>query len=327
MASAIKLARAGLRAVEKPIGSFLFTGPTGVGKTELAKQLARVLGIEFVRFDMSEYQERHSVSRLIGAPPGYVGFDRGGLLTDAIHKTPHAVLLLDEVEKAHQDVFSVLLQVMDHGTLTDNNGRPTDFRHVVLIMTSNVGAQDMARARVGFGMDEETTGQEDRAYKNMFSPEFRNRLDARIHFSSLDPTVMVRIVDKFMRELSAQLVDRNVSISLDESARQWLATEGYDKRMGARPLARVIDQQLKRRMSNEILFGDLEHGGLVRISCEDGELSFRFEAADPPAKGGGEDESAADDDPEVVAEAEPTSTDEPAEEPAASPEPATEKGS
>ncbi|MBW2527516.1 MAG: ATP-dependent Clp protease ATP-binding subunit ClpA, partial [Deltaproteobacteria bacterium] len=258
MTSAIKLARAGLRAVEKPIGSFLFTGPTGVGKTELAKQLARVLGIEFVRFDMSEYQERHSVSRLIGAPPGYVGFDRGGLLTDAIHKTPHAVLLLDEVEKAHQDVFSVLLQVMDHGTLTDNNGRPTDFRHVVLIMTSNVGAQDMARARVGFGMGEETTGDEDRAYKNMFSPEFRNRLDARIHFRPLDPSVMVRIVDKFMRELSAQLVDRNVTISLDEAAREWLADEGYDKRMGARPLARVIDQQVKRRMSNEILFGALE---------------------------------------------------------------------
>jgi ATP-dependent Clp protease ATP-binding subunit ClpA len=281
LASSIKLARAGLRAVEKPIGSFLFTGPTGVGKTELARQLGRVLGIGFVRFDMSEYQEKHSVSRLIGAPPGYVGFDRGGLLTDAINKTPHAVLLLDEVEKAHQDVFAVLLQVMDHGTLTDNNGRPADFRHVVLIMTSNVGSHDLSRTRVGFGNTDMATGDEDRAYKNMFSPEFRNRLDARIHFKPLDPVVMIRIVDKFMRELSAQLVDRNVAISLDESARRYLADKGYDRLNGARPLARVIDQEIKRKLSNEILFGALEHGGKVMVSGESGELSFGLEPAPP----------------------------------------------
>jgi ATP-dependent Clp protease ATP-binding subunit ClpA len=288
LASAIKLARAGLRAVEKPIGSFLFTGPTGVGKTELAKQLARVLGIAFVRYDMSEYQEKHSVSRLIGAPPGYVGFDRGGLLTDAINKTPHAVLLLDEVEKAHPDVFSVLLQVMDHGTLTDNNGRPTDFRHVVLIMTSNVGAQDMIRTRVGFGQGDVATGEEDRAYRNLFSPEFRNRLDARIHFKPLDPSVMARIVDKFMRELSAQLVDRNVAISLDDTARAYLADKGYDKHFGARPLARIIDVEVKRPLSNEILFGALAQGGTVRIRAEAAELTFEY---GPPPPDADEDEA------------------------------------
>ena len=286
LASAIKLARAGLRAVEKPIGSFLFTGPTGVGKTELARQLARVMGIGFIRFDMSEYQEKHSVSRLIGAPPGYVGFDRGGLLTDAINKTPHAVLLLDEVEKAHQDVFAVLLQVMDHGTLTDNNGRPSDFRHVVLIMTSNVGSQDLSRTRVGFGNSATATGEEDRAYKNMFSPEFRNRLDARIHFKPLDPAVMIRIVDKFMRELSAQLVDRNVAISLDESARRYLADKGYDRLNGARPLSRVIDQEVKRKLSNEILFGALEHGGKVVVSAGSEGLSFVLEPAPPKSTDG-----------------------------------------
>jgi ATP-dependent Clp protease ATP-binding subunit ClpA len=277
--SAIKLARAGLRSVERPIGNFLFTGPTGVGKTELARQLARVLGIAFVRYDMSEYQERHSVSRLIGAPPGYVGYDRGGLLTDAIHKTPHAVLLLDEIEKAHPDVFAVLLQVMDHGTLTDNSGRQTDFRHVILIMTSNVGAQDMQRTRVGFGNEDVGTGEEDRAYKNMFSPEFRNRLDARVHFKPLGPEVMARIVDKFLRELAAQLAERSVAIEVDGAARAWLGVEGYDKKMGARPLARVIDLELRRKLSDELLFGALAHGGKVTVGCKDGALSFTFEAA------------------------------------------------
>jgi ATP-dependent Clp protease ATP-binding subunit ClpA len=269
LVASIRLSRAGLRDPEKPIGSFLFTGPTGVGKTELAKQLARVMGIEFIRFDMSEYQEAHSVSRLIGAPPGYVGFDRGGLLTEALNKTPHAVLLLDEIEKAHQDVFSILLQIMDHGTLTDNNGRPTDFRHVVLIMTSNVGAHAITQTRVGFGNRGVNTGEEDRSFKNMFSPEFRNRLDARIRFSALSPKVMGRIVDKFMRELSAQLADRNVSVSVDDQARDYLADKGYDKLMGARPLARVLDTEIKRELSNEILFGKLENGGKALIGIED----------------------------------------------------------
>ncbi|MBI4952940.1 MAG: ATP-dependent Clp protease ATP-binding subunit ClpA [Myxococcales bacterium] len=307
LASAIKLARAGLRAPEKPIGNFLFTGPTGVGKTELAKQLARILGIGFLRYDMSEYQERHSVSRLIGAPPGYVGFDRGGLLTDAVNKTPHAVLLLDEVEKAHPDVFSVLLQVMDHGTLTDNNGRPTDFRHVVLIMTSNVGAQELSHSRLGFGKRDEQSPEGDRAYRNMFSPEFRNRLDARIHFKPLDPQVMGQIVDKYVRELGAQLADRKIEVAVDERARRVLAAIGYDKLNGARPLARVMDQLLKRKLSHEILFGALEHGGKVEVGLradvdeaaflaevdavradqkrleEAGALfDFRFEPAPPP---------------------------------------------
>jgi ATP-dependent Clp protease ATP-binding subunit ClpA len=284
LASAIKLSRAGLRSPEKPIGSFLFTGPTGVGKTELAKQLAKVLGIEFIRIDMSEYQEAHSVSRLIGAPPGYVGFDRGGLLTEAVNKTPHAVLLLDEIEKAHRDVYNVLLQIMDHGTLTDNNGRPTDFRHTALIMTSNVGAHALASARLGFGERGVDTGDEDRAFKATFSPEFRNRLDARIRFKSLDPRVMEQIVQKFMRELDVQLKERNVTIGLTDEARAYLADKGFDKLMGARPLARVIDQEIKRKLSDEILFGSLQDGGRVTIGVkeivEDGkakkELTFVF---------------------------------------------------
>ena len=278
LAMAIKLSRAGLRAPEKPIGSFLFTGPTGVGKTELAKQLARSLGIAFLRFDMSEYQERHTVSRLIGAPPGYVGFDRGGLLTEAIAKTPHAVLLLDEIEKAHPDVFSVLLQVMDHGTLTDNNGKKSDFRHIALIMTSNVGARDLAQTRVGFG-ERGTAGDDDKAYKNLFSPEFRNRLDARIQFKPLDKAVMGNIVDKFVRELGAMLVDKSVTISVTDRARTWLGDKGYDPQNGARPLARVIDSEVKKALGDELLFGKLENGGLVEVDVVDDKIALAFTSA------------------------------------------------
>jgi ATP-dependent Clp protease ATP-binding subunit ClpA len=280
VAGAIKLARAGLRSPEKPVGSFLFTGPTGVGKTEVARQLAKTLGVEFVRFDMSEYMERHSVSRLIGAPPGYVGFDQAGLLTDAIAKTPHAVLLLDEVEKAHPDVFNVLLQVMDHGKLTDNNGKTTDFRHVILLMTSNVGARDLSRRAVGFG-DERATGDADREYKRMFSPEFRNRLDARVAFNPLSPAVMDSIVSKFLVELDGQLAERNVTLSLNAEAKAWLAEKGYDPDHGARPLARVIQNEIKKKLGDELLFGRLEHGGKVDVAVAAGELSFTFTSAAP----------------------------------------------
>ena len=273
LATAIKLARAGLRPPEKPIGSYLFTGPTGVGKTEAARQLAKTMGIELIRFDMSEYMERHTVSRLIGAPPGYVGYDRGGLLTEAISKTPHSVLLLDEIEKAHPDVFNVLLQVMDHGTLTDNNGKKSDFRHVVLIMTSNVGAQDLARTPVGFG-NRERRGGDEIALKNTFSPEFRNRLDAVIRFAPLSPEVMVLVVDKFIKELALQLSERNVEIELRDDARTYLAQKGYDRDNGARPLARVIQDEVKRPLSNELLFGELEHGGRVTLVMRDGQLAF-----------------------------------------------------
>ncbi|KYF83135.1 ATP-dependent Clp protease ATP-binding subunit ClpA [Sorangium cellulosum] len=289
LSSAIKLSRAGLRAPEKPIGSFLFSGPTGVGKTELAKQLAKALGIGFLRFDMSEYQERHTVSRLIGAPPGYVGFDRGGLLTEAAAKTPHAVLLLDEIEKAHPDVFQVLLQVMDHGTLTDNNGKKSDFRHMVLIMTSNVGARELAQARVGFG-ERGTAGDDDKAYKNTFSPEFRNRLDARIMFRPLDPSVMGSIVDKFIGELAAMLADRAVTVEVTDRARAELATRGYDPANGARPLGRVIENEIKRRLGDELLFGALENGGNVAIDFEGDDFTFKFSAAS--AAGGGDAEKA-----------------------------------
>jgi ATP-dependent Clp protease ATP-binding subunit ClpA len=284
LAAAIKLARAGLRSPEKPIGSFLFTGPTGVGKTELAKQLAKALGIAFVRFDMSEYMEAHTVSRLIGAPPGYVGFDRGGLLTDAIAKTPHAVLLLDEIEKAHPAIFNVLLQVMDHGKLTDNNGVSSDFRHVVLIMTSNVGARDIARARVGFGDTSQASGGDDKAFRDMFSPEFRNRLDARIGFRPLDPAIMSNIVDKFIGELDAQLRDRHATVVVTEAARQHLAEKGYDKENGARPLARVIQSDVKKVLSDELLFGKLEHGGeaLVDFDPAEKKLVFTYKSLPSP---------------------------------------------
>jgi ATP-dependent Clp protease ATP-binding subunit ClpA len=279
LVSSIKLSRAGLRAPEKPIGSFLLTGPTGVGKTEVAKQLAKVMGVAFHRFDMSEYMEAHTVSRLIGAPPGYVGFDQGGLLTEAIAKTPHAVLLLDEIEKAHPQIFNILLQVMDHGRLTDHNGKQTDFRHVVLLMTSNIGVRDLQRRAVGFG---DAAGGErekpnvDREYKQLFSPEFRNRLDARIAFRALDPAVMRHIVGKFVRELGEQLAPRGVTISLTEAATEYLAKKGYDPDNGARPLARVIQEEIKRPLGEELLFGALEKGGHATVDVADGKLKFSY---------------------------------------------------
>jgi ATP-dependent Clp protease ATP-binding subunit ClpA len=285
LVSSIKLSRAGLRAAEKPIGSFLLTGPTGVGKTEVAKQLAKVMGVAFHRFDMSEYMEAHTVSRLIGAPPGYVGFDQGGLLTEAIAKTPHAVLLLDEIEKAHPQIFNILLQVMDHGRLTDHNGKPTDFRHVVLLMTSNIGVRDLQRRAVGFGgaggLDRDKPGI-DRDYKQLFSPEFRNRLDAKIAFAALDPRVMASIVGKFVRELGAQLAERHVTIELTEGATEYLAKKGYDPDNGARPLARVIQEEIKAPLGEELLFGALENGGHVVVDAKDGTLRFDFQPQRTP---------------------------------------------
>jgi ATP-dependent Clp protease ATP-binding subunit ClpA len=283
LVSAIKLSRAGLRASGKPIGSFLLTGPTGVGKTEAAKQLARVMGISFHRFDMSEYMEAHTVSRLIGAPPGYVGFDQGGLLTDAIAKTPHAVLLLDEIEKAHPQVFNVLLQVMDHGRLTDHTGKPTDFRHVVLLMTSNIGVRDLQRRAVGFGGaagEDREKPDGDREYKQLFSPEFRNRLDAKIAFRPLDPAVMKSIVGKFIQELGEQLADRKVSLELTDAATAYLAKKGYDPDNGARPLARIIQSEVKESLGDELLFGKLEHGGRVTVDAKDDKLTFVFTSKD-----------------------------------------------
>jgi ATP-dependent Clp protease ATP-binding subunit ClpA len=281
VAQAIRMNRAGLGMPTRPIGSFLFAGPTGVGKTELAKQLAEILGISFLRFDMSEYMERHTVSRLIGAPPGYVGFDQGGLLTDAIHKTPHAVLLLDEIEKAHPDLFNILLQIMDHGALTDNNGRSSDFRHVVLIMTSNVGARDLSRRLPGFGQGERF-GDSDEAYRRLFSPEFRNRLDAKVDFAPLDPRVMGQIVDKFVGELKTQLAERHVTISLTEAARKYLSEKGFDPLNGARPLGRVIQDEVKRPLTDELLFGHLTSGGSVTVDFVDGKLTFTFGPVNTP---------------------------------------------
>jgi ATP-dependent Clp protease ATP-binding subunit ClpA len=284
IASAVKMSRAGLREPEKPIGAFLFTGPTGVGKTEVAKQLAKTLGINFLRFDMSEYMERHTVSRLIGAPPGYVGFDQGGLLTDAIHKTPHTVLLLDEIEKAHPDLFNILLQVMDHGKLTDNNGKPADFRHVILIMTSNVGARELAARRIGFG-DGDNMGADDSAFKRLFAPEFRNRLDARVAFEPLKPEAMEKIVEKFLRELTALLVEKNVVIEATPAAKTWLGVKGYDKAMGARPLARIIQEEVKRPLTEEILFGQLEKGGKAIVDVDPAGKA-RSEGGPPELTGG-----------------------------------------
>ena len=274
LANAIKMSRAGLKSGEKPIGSFLFAGPTGVGKTEVSRQLANIMGVELLRYDMSEYMERHTVSRLIGAPPGYVGFDQGGLLTEAVTKHPHSVVLLDEIEKAHPEVFNLLLQVMDHGTLTDNNGRKADFRNVVLIMTTNAGAQEMDRNTIGFTEQDNTTdGME--VIKRMFTPEFRNRLDGIVQFGSLPLTVVKTIVDKFLTELQAQLDDKRVMLEVDEAAREWLAREGYDEKMGARPMQRLIQEKIKKQLAEDLLFGDLSKGGgTVRISVEDDDLSI-----------------------------------------------------
>jgi ATP-dependent Clp protease ATP-binding subunit ClpA len=288
MVRAIKLSRSGLSNPGKPIGSFLFSGPTGVGKTELAKQLAKVLGINFLRFDMSEYMEKHTVSRLIGAPPGYVGFDQGGLLTDAINKTPHAVLVLDEIEKAHPDLFNILLQVMDHATLTDNNGKKADFRHVILIMTTNAGAREMTSGDIGFmsaiAPDEEQlkakgklsdlSGKGKSALERTFSPEFRNRLDASIVFNQLTRTEILRVVDKFVNEVRAQLVEKNVTLEVTEAARQWFATKGFDKLYGARPMSRLIQQNIREPLAEELLFGKLEHGGIARADEKDGKIVF-----------------------------------------------------
>ena len=286
LATAIKMSRAGLREPEKPIGCYLFSGPTGVGKTEVARQLSMTMGIELTRFDMSEYMERHTVSRLLGAPPGYVGFDQGGLLTDAIDQHPHSVLLLDEIEKAHPDLFNVLLQVMDHGKLTDHNGKSVDFRNVILIMTTNAGAADLAKPAMGFAR-EERVGDDEEAINRMFSPEFRNRLDAVIGFAPLSPEVVHRVVDKFIMELEGQLADRNVTIELDAEARDWVADKGYDPKFGARPLARVIQENIKKPLAEELLFGELSKGGIVRVLLKDGELGFSFTASKPRTKPGG----------------------------------------
>src|SRR4051794_8907845 len=282
LSSAIKLARAGLRDAEKPIGNYLFSGPTGVGKTEAARQLSLTLGIELIRFDMSEYMERHTVSRLIGAPPGYVGFDQGGLLTDAIDQHPHAVLLLDEIEKAHPDLFNILLQVMDHGKLTDHNGKTVDFRNVILIMTTNAGASDLAKEAIGFARDVRV-GEDEDAIKRLFTPEFRNRLDAVIAFAGLTPEIVGRVVEKFVMQLEAQLADRNVTIELSSAAKEWLAERGYDRLYGARPLARVIQEHIKKALAEELLFGKLVKGGAVKVTLKDNKLDFEITEAALPA--------------------------------------------
>ena len=283
LTAAIKLARAGLREPEKPIGCYLFSGPTGVGKTEVARQLALTMGIELIRFDMSEYMERHSVSRLIGAPPGYVGFDQGGLLTDAVDQHPHAVLLLDEIEKAHPDLFNILLQIMDHGRLTDHNGKGVDFRNAILIMTTNAGAAELAKPAIGFER-EARTGDDEEAIKRMFTPEFRNRLDKTIQFSALPAEVVARVVDKFVIQLEAQLQDRDVAIELTPEARDWLVRIGYDATYGARPMARAIQEHIKTPLADELLFGKLAKGGIVRVGLGEGRLTFEFLDPKPPVR-------------------------------------------
>ena len=303
LTSAIKLARAGLREPEKPIGCYLFSGPTGVGKTEVAKQLASLMGVELLRFDMSEYMEKHTVSRLIGAPPGYVGFDQGGLLTDGIDQHPHSVLLLDEIEKAHPDLFNILLQVMDHGKLTDHNGKSVDFRNVVLIMTTNAGASDMAKPAMGFNRSKRE-GEDTEAITKMFTPEFRNRLDAVVPFSGLPPEIIIKVVEKFIFQLEAQLADRGVSIELSEDAARWLAEKGYDEKFGARPLGRVIQEHIKKPLAEELLFGKLENGGTVKVLMkgkgEDRALSFEYVSADPAKKGRSSEDDDEDDGPQPV---------------------------
>ena len=276
LSASIKMARSGLANREKPIGSFLFAGPTGVGKTEVTKQLASLLGVELVRFDMSEYMERHTVSRLIGAPPGYVGYDTGGLLTEAVIKSPHSVLLLDEIEKAHPDVMNILLQVMDHGTLTDANGRKTDFRNVVIVMTTNAGAEKINRASIGFTMQNHASdaGEE---VKKSFTPEFRNRLDGIIQFAPLGTETIAHVVDKFLVELESQLDEQKVSLLADKKARNWLAKKGYDPLMGARPMRRIIQEKIKRPLADQLLFGELTSGGHIKVTVEKGDLVVKIE--------------------------------------------------
>ena len=277
LSSSIRMNRSGLGTEQKPVGSFLFAGPTGVGKTEVTRQLARILGLELIRFDMSEYMERHTVSRLIGAPPGYVGFDQGGLLTEEVNKHPHSVLLLDEIEKAHPDVFNLLLQVMDHGTLTDNNGRKADFRNVIIVMTTNAGASEASRASIGFTQQDHSSDAM-AAIRKLFTPEFRNRLDAIIQFNGLDKKTILSVVDKFLFELEGQLEEKNVNLSVDPEVKEWLAGHGYDPKMGARPMARVIQEKIKKALAEELLFGRLAQGGAVKVGVVDDELSFTFES-------------------------------------------------
>src|SRR4051795_176068 len=300
LTASIKLARAGLREAEKPIGAYLFAGPTGVGKTEVARQLASTLGVELLRFDMSEYMERHTVSRLIGAPPGYVGFDQGGLLTDGIDQHPHCVVLLDEIEKAHPDLFNILLQVMDHGKLTDHNGKSVDFRNIILIMTTNAGASDLAKESIGFGRDTRE-GEDGEAIKRLFTPEFRNRLDATIGFAGLTPEIVGRVVEKFVMQLEAQLADRNVTIEASSAAKEWLAEKGFDPLYGARPLGRVIQEYVKKPLAEELLFGKLVKGGAVKVTLKDNKLDFEITEAALPAlpKPEGDDDGAADREQEV----------------------------
>ena len=283
--SAIKLARAGLRSGEKPIGSFLLSGPTGVGKTEVTKQLAMQLGLELVRFDMSEYMERHTVSRLIGAPPGYVGFDQGGLLTDAVSKHPHCVVLLDEIEKAHPEVFNLLLQVMDHGTLTDNNGRKADFRNVILVMTTNAGAENVSRRSIGFTKQDHSSDAFE-AINKMFTPEFRNRLDAIVGFEPLGEDVILTVVDKFLTELQGQLDEKSVTLEVDEESRLWLVEKGYDRNMGARPMARVIQEHIKKPLAELVLFGALQKGGTARVRLRDDRSDLEVVAVAESAEAG-----------------------------------------
>jgi len=286
--TSIKRSRAGLGNAERPVGSFLFTGPTGVGKTEVSKQMAAVLGVEFLRFDMSEYMEKHAVARLIGAPPGYVGFEQGGLLTDGIRKHPYSVLLLDEIEKANIDLFNILLQVMDHATLTDNNGKKADFRNVILIMTSNAGSREISAQAIGFGGSGKDSGgsKGKKAIEKFFTPEFRNRLDAIINFNALDQGIMEQVVDKFMNELKDQLSEKKITLELSQKARTWLAKNGHDPLYGARPLGRLIQNEIKDCLSDQILFGELEKGGCVSIDLENDKLVFDFTKSAPLSKNG-----------------------------------------